>query len=83
MITVDTVLRKINSYSFEDNKSGLLAEIIKTSADDYAKGSISKDEYEEILSDIETEFRVSNMSSNERRLQNLYFAARILLKVMG
>lgn len=82
MITVETVLRKINSYSFEDDKNGLLAEVIKSSANDYAKGSITREEYEEILSDIDTEIKVSNMSANERKLQNLYFAARVLLKVV-
>lgn len=82
MITVETVLRKISSYSFEDDKNGLLAEVIKSSANDYAKGSITREEYEEILSDIDTEIKVSNMSANERKLQNLYFAARVLLKVV-
>lgn len=82
MITVETVLRKISSYSFEDDKNGLLAEVIKSSANDYAKGNITREEYEEILSDIDTEIKVSNMSANERKLQNLYFAARVLLKVV-
>lgn len=82
MITVETVLRKISSYSFEDDKNGLLAEVIKSSANDYAKGSITREEYEEILSDIDTEIKASNMSANERKLQNLYFAARVLLKVV-
>ena len=82
MITVETVLRKISSYSFGDDKNGLLAEVIKSSANDYAKGSITREEYEEILSDIDTEIKVSNMSANERKLQNLYFAARVLLKVV-
>ena len=82
MITVETVLRKISSYSFEDDKNGLLAEVIKSSANDYAKGNITREEYEEILSDIDTEIKASNMSANERKLQNLYFAARVLLKVV-
>lgn len=83
MITASTVLKKINSYSFEDDKDGLLSTIIKSSAEDYAEGRLTRDEYEEILSDVKMEIDISERSQRERRLQNLYFVARVLLKVMG